>query len=291
MTNPLKAITPKKRQKFVYQVTRTTIQIACFLLAPSLFTEAFGGVKSIFRAISAGQMLEFNSFVRTMVILSCVTILTGRFFCGYMCAFGSLGDWVYALSRKIQKTISRRKTKSVQLPRIPLRWQKRMQWTKYAILAVIVLLCALGVYDSLRGWSPWDVFSMVRARNLKLAGYTTGIILFVLILMGMAWKERFFCQFLCPMGAVFALLPALPWTSLSRNREYCLKGCNLCERNCPAGVFLEADGWRSGECTRCNRCMENCPKNNIHTEIPVWKGSEWWSLILEAALVLGMIFL
>ena len=291
MTNPLKAITSPKRQKYVYQATRTMIQIACFLLAPSLFTEAFGGVKSIFRAISAGQMLEFNSFVRTMVILSCVTILTGRFFCGYMCAFGSLGDWVYALSRKIQKTISRRKTKSVQLPRIPLRWQKRMQWTKYAILAVIVLLCALGVYDSLRGWSPWDVFSMVRARNLKLAGYTTGIILFVLILMGMAWKERFFCQFLCPMGAVFALLPALPWTSLSRNRDYCLKGCNLCKRNCPAGVFLEADGWRSGECIRCNRCVEYCPKQIIRTEVPVWKGSEWWSLIMEAALVMGMILL
>lgn len=79
MINPLKAMTPKKRQKLIYQATRTSIQIACFLLAPSLFTEAFGGVKSIFRSISAGQMLEFNSFVRTLVILCGVTILTGRF--------------------------------------------------------------------------------------------------------------------------------------------------------------------------------------------------------------------
>ena len=236
-------------------------------------------------------MLEFNSFVRTLVILCGVTILTGRFFCGCMCAFGSLGDWVYALSQKIQKTISRRKAKRLQLPKIPLVWQKRLQWVKYGILAAIVLLCALGVYDSLHGWSPWDVFSMVRALNLKLAGYTVGVILLLLILLGMAWKERFFCQFLCPMGAVFALLPALPWTSLSRNREQCLKGCNMCERNCPTGVSLEQDGWRSGECIRCNRCMENCPKQNIHTEVPVWKGSEWWSLILDTALVLGMILL
>ena len=98
-------MTPKKRQRFIYQATRTGIQIICFLLAPSLFTEAFGGVKSIFRSISAGQMLEFNSFIRTLVILCGVTMLTGRFFCGYMCAFGSLGEWVYALSQKIQNGI------------------------------------------------------------------------------------------------------------------------------------------------------------------------------------------
>lgn len=210
MINPLKAMTPKKRQKLIYQATRTSIQIACFLLAPSLFTEAFGGIKSIFRAISAGQVLEFNSFVRTLVILCGVTILIGRFFCGYMCAFGSLGDWVYALSQKIQKGISKQKSKKVQLPKISMEWQKRFQWTKYGILAVIVILCTLGIYDSLHGWSPWDVFSMARALNLKLEGYALGVILLALILFGMAWKERFFCQFLCPMGAVFALLPALP---------------------------------------------------------------------------------
>ena len=290
MTNPLKAMTPKKRQKLVYQSTRTVIQITCFLLAPSLFTEAFGGVKSIFRAISAGQMLEFNSFVRTLVILCGVTILTGRFFCGYMCAFGSLGDWVYALSRKIQKTISRRKSKNVQLPKIPLRWQKRQQWIKYGVLAVIVLLCALGVYDSLRGWSPWDVFSMVRARNLKLAGYTTGIILLVLIVLGMAWKERFFCQFLCPMGAVFALLPQLPFSALQRDEANCIKGCQACKNNCPVDLKLEKDGFRGGECIACEKCAGICPKGNLtrwdrkllkHEAVPV---------ILKAALLLGLGF-
>ena len=33
-----------------------------------------------------------------------------------------------------------------------------------------------------------------------------GIILLILILIGMAFKKRFFCQFLCPMGAVFSIL-------------------------------------------------------------------------------------
>ena len=32
----------------------------------------------------------------------------------------------------------------------------------------------------------------------------------LLIMLGMAWEERFFCKFLCPMGGIFSLLPILP---------------------------------------------------------------------------------
>lgn len=286
-----KNVTPRQRKQRIYQHTRTGIQILAFLLAPSLFSEAFAGIKYIFTSIGSGQVLEFNSFVRTLVILCGTTILTGRFFCGYLCAFGALGDWIYALSQWIQKTMSRKKARTIRLPKITVKWQKRLQWIKYGILAAVVVLCAVGTYGSLRGWSPWDVFSMLRSGRVRLAGYSVGAVLLAVILAGMAWKERFFCQFLCPMGAVFAMLPALPWTSLSRDRVRCLKGCNLCERNCPAGVSLEEDGWRSGECIRCNRCLENCPKKNIGTQVPFWKGSEWWSMLLEAALVLGLILL
>lgn len=286
-----KPMTDRQKRKLMYQGTRTAIQIVFFILAPSLFTEAFGGIKSIFQSFSAGQVLEFNSFVKTLVILCGVTILTGRFFCGYACAFGAVGDWIYALSQYIQKLIGKKRGKKVKLPDLPKEWQRRLQWAKYVILAAIVILCAMGVYTSLRGWSPWDVFSMVRSGNLGHSGYTVGVILLVVIVLGMAWKERFFCQFLCPMGAVFALLPVLPWTKLNRDRENCLKGCSLCERNCPTAVSLEKDGFRDGECIRCNRCTENCPKKNIGTSLLNWKGNEIWSLVLEAALLLGMVLL
>ena len=73
--------------------------------------------------------------------------------------------------------------------------------------------CSLLLCRSLirsRGTSPWDVFSMLHAGNFRLSSYTPGIVLLVLILVGMFFEERFFCRFLCPMGAVFSLLPILP---------------------------------------------------------------------------------
>ena len=77
---------------------------------------------------------------------------------------------------------------------------------KYLLLILIAVLCALGVYGKLTGTSPWDVFSRLTALKLPAAGYGAGIALFVLILIGMAAQPRFFCQFLCPMGAAGAAL-------------------------------------------------------------------------------------
>lgn len=74
---------------------------------------------------------------------------------------------------------------------------------KYVILTIILILCYLGVYSSFKGTSPWDVFSMLRAGNLGLGSYITGAVVLVLIIIGMCVQERFFCRFMCPMGAVF----------------------------------------------------------------------------------------
>ena len=60
---------------------------------------------------------------------------------------------------------------------------------------------------------------MLHAGNFRLSSYIPGIVLLVLILVGMFFEERFFCRFLCPMGAVFSLLPILPFFTLHRKRE------------------------------------------------------------------------
>ncbi len=279
----------KKRQKRIHTWVRAGIQILFFLLAPSLFAEAFNGIKNLFQSIASGGVLEWNAFLRTLVILCAFTVLVGRFFCGYACAFGAVGDWIYALSDLIQRKLSKKRRKNLRLPTIPMKVQKRLQLIKYVVLAIIVILCACGVYGSLTGWSPWDVFSMLRAGNLHLSGYVLGLILLVLIVLGMAWKERFFCQFLCPMGAVFALLPVLPWTSLRRERESCLPRCSACQNQCPTAVNLNPDSPDSGECIRCGKCVGTCPKGNIKTGVPHWKGNEWWSVLVEAVVLLVLV--
>ena len=249
----------RKRRNRRNALLRAGIQLVFFVTMPGAFVAGFNGVKAIFQRIGAGETLQWNSFIAALIGLSVFTVLSGRYFCGYVCAFGSFGDFIYCLSGLIQKKLFRRK-KQYRLPERLSPWLSKV---KYAILAAIVILCALGVYDSLRGWSPWSVFSFFTALRFDISGYWLGLAILILIIAGMAVKERFFCHFLCPLGAVFSLLPVLPFQYLQRKPELCVKGCDACKRQCPVDIKLELDGFKNGECIACEKCSGVCPRENL----------------------------
>ena len=165
---------------------------------------------------------------------------------------------------------------------------EKLSYLKYLVLTVIAVLCFAGVYGKARGTSPWDVFSMLHAGNFHLQGYLPGVILLIFIIVGMCLEERFFCRNLCPMGAVFSLLPVLPFFALHRDRENCIKGCSGCTKKCPSGIGLPEDGSIKveGDCFQCQKCIDTCPKKHIHTGIKGLKGNEFWFTILRAILLL-----
>lgn len=241
------------------RLARALVQLFFFFTMPGAFVAGFSGVKHLFQWIGSGSVLQLDSFVLSLIGLAGFTILFGRYFCGFVCAFGSLGDCVYWLSGLVQKKLFHRK-KQYALPEKALRIGQKI---KYLVLCAIVLLCSFGIYGKLTGWSPWDVFSRLTALKAPGAGNWLGVLLFALILVGMALQRRFFCQFLCPMGAVFALLPVLPFAGLHRNGTNCISGCSACARQCPVGLKLSEDGTRGGECIACEACADTCPRANI----------------------------
>ena len=232
---PLTAAQQRQRDKKRRTWLRTGVQLFFFVSMPGAFVAGFSGVKQIFLHIGAGEVLSVDSFTLSLLGLCGFALLFDRFFCGYACAFGSLGDAVWALSGLIQKKLFHRQ-KQLRLPeRAVLLGQK----VKYLLLA-------------------WLVALYVTRQEKMLTG------LLVLILLGMAVQPRFFCQFLCPMGAVFALLPVLPFARLHRQSDGCIPGCNACKQQCPVCLKLEETSLRSGECIACEACVGTCPKQNIH---------------------------
>lgn len=267
--------------KKIHTWLRVIIQIFYFIFIPSVYNAAFSGVKYLFTQIGAGEQIELTAFVALLIVVCGYTILFGRFFCGFACSFGALGDWIHALYRLVFKKL---KKKPILLSDKAARILDKL---KYVVLILILFMCYKGIYSSFRGSSPWDVFSMMRSLNLRLDGYAVGLIVLIAILAGMCLQERFFCRNLCPMGAVFSLLPVLPFFALHRNRDNCIKGCSACTRKCPSGIELPRDGSPRvvGDCFQCQKCIDICPKKNIHTGIKVLKGNEIWFTIAKAILL------
>ena len=248
----------KKKQRKV-RLIRAAIQLIFFIAAPSFFSTAFAGIKSIFLAIGGQQSVTWNSFLNITALLLIITILFGRHFCGYACAFGSLGDALYELTAFIRAKCFGKKKKHGY----PEEWVHRLQKVKYVILAFLLLSCITGFYSKLQGMSPWDVFSMLTTGRLPKSTYIVGTVLLILIMAGMCTQERFFCQFLCPMGAVFALMPILPSALFKRERSKCPAKCGLCKKRCPAHLDIDGDTPLSGECICCHACEATCPRKNI----------------------------
>lgn len=273
-----------KERKKIHIWIRALIQLAFFLFFPSAFTAAFAGVKYIFTQIGAGDAIVLTSFMAVLIVLCLYTILFGRFFCGFACAFGSLGDAVRALYLFVCKKL---KKKPVKLPQDRIKW---MLLLKYIVLAVILFLCFLGVCGKTQGTSPWEVFSMLHAGNFRLGSHVIGIIILLVLLVAMCIQERFFCRFLCPMGAVFSLLPVLPFVTLCRDREACIPGCSACSRQCPAAIELPEAGHAevAPDCFQCQKCIDTCPKGNIHCALSKIKGNEIIFTLLKTGILIGL---
>lgn len=240
---------------------RNAVQLVFILAMPALFSQAFGGAKEIMGELGNGSVLSWSAFTVRLAILCLLTIVAGRVFCGWGCAFGAVGDWIYQLSSFLQKKTGK------SMPQIPEKRLHILQKLKYIVLVTVLLLCFFNRTDIVTKYSPWTVFSLITAGNFQLASYGIAIVLLLLILLGMVLQERFFCQCLCPMGAIFSLLPELPLTSWKRNRNNCMGGCQACKKNCPVKIKLHENPFWEGECIRCGRCRVICPKKNIRLGI------------------------
>ena len=278
---PAKKKLTKKQNNQSHAWVRVFVQLMFFIFLPSAYSSAFAGIKYMFTKLGAGEVIEVTAFVKVLLLLLIYTVVFGRFFCGFACAFGSLGDWVYTFAHWAAK---KRKKK---MPALPEKLRDALPSLKYAVLAAILIMCFMGVYGNLSGTSPWDVFSMLHAFNFRFGKYAVGIVLLVLIVVGMAFEERFFCKFFCPMGAVFSLMPVLTPFSLRRNRSACLKKCSACSKVCPSKIGLPNDGELAveGDCFMCGKCAGVCPKTNIHCGAGRIQGDAYWFTAVRAVLL------
>lgn len=179
-------------------------------------------------------------------LLWCYVLLTlvlwGRgYFCGWLCPFGVLQELSAELARLLK----------IRQRRIPFRLHRRLQGLKYLILAGLVAT------------SFWSISGAERAAEVEpfKTAITLGFVRdwpFVLyasaLLLAGLFVHKFFCRYLCPLGACFAVLGHFHLLRWLPRRAECGSPCQLCTRRCGIGA-IEPDGRINyRECIQCYEC-------------------------------------
>lgn len=242
------------------QLLRHAVQLLSFLLFPGLFLTVFNALRDVVVALFTGTfaLTTLSGSLVTLTVVLGVTVLWGRFFCGYLCSFGALQELLAFAGKKLQ--LGRGK--------MPEKADKVLKYVKYGVLLGIILLLWALQLPADSTLSPWGVFGALLSGNLTVMGEaipTVGFGLLVAILIVSLFVERAFCRYLCPLGALFTPLSAGRLFRIRRLESACT-GCQNCTRDCAMGVTVHENVFvRSGECIDCMRCLATCHPQALKT--------------------------
>lgn len=148
-----------------------------------------------------------------------------------------------------------------------------MKYIKYGVLAVLVAVVWSFDVTLFHTASPWDVFGMIATIgkmpdfSYVVSNLTAGLVIFLAVTLASAMIERFFCRYLCPLGAVFALSSKLRIGKIKKPSAQC-GNCRICTNHCAMGIPLyQMDSVNSGECINCMKCVTACPRGNTDFSI------------------------
>lgn len=168
-----------------------------------------------------------------------LVIVAGMFFCGWVCPFGTVQEWLRVAGKRFTG--------------VTLRIPERVD--RYLLLARYVLLVLGGVLalSALNARHTFVAVATGTAAEAAAYAILAGILALSLFV------DRPFCKYLCGFGAVSGLTSVFRVFTVKRDGDRCV-GCRQCDRSCMMGVEVsKAHNVRDPHCINCGKCAARCP--------------------------------
>jgi len=194
-----------------------------------------------------------------------LTIVFGRFFCSWVCPFGALHQFVGYIGNRKKTTAQK----------IQLNKYRKAQCIKYFILIFFLFMAAFpslavtlqtGLLDPIplvtRSFNLLLLPIIDRAANFVsvTARFYEGawliLVIFLAAILLNLVVPRFYCRFICPLGALFAIISRFAIWRIGKKQTEC-SNCLLCDKACE-GACEPSGSIRISECVLCFNCRDDC---------------------------------
>lgn len=165
-------------------------------------------------------------------------------FCGWLCPFGAFQE----LLNRIAKVL---KIKQIE---VPFKLHERLWAIKYVVfLAILALSLSPGGYIV----QALEVEPFKTAIALKFNRAWPFVLFAVGVLMASLFIQRFFCRYICPLGAALAIPARNRMFDWFQRRHQCGRECNICAVKCPVQAIHKNGQINVHECIYCLDCQSH----------------------------------
>ena len=242
-------------QEFLVRNPKVWLAVRLGFLSVTLVWLGWGinGQLSVVQVVAFIQSLLTGFHWETFLIEPVIFILWGGValgllflgrgvYCGWLCPFGALQELTNFVARRF----------NVPQIAVPHALHERLWVIKYTLFVVILGLSFYSMKDAL---ILAEVEPFKTAISMRMMRSWPFVAFVLALLVAGLFIERFYCRYLCPLGAALAIPAKLKVFDWLRRRPQCGRECRLCEQKCTVGAIDTLGRINPNECVLCLRCQ------------------------------------
>jgi NosR/NirI family nitrite reductase transcriptional regulator len=232
----------------LYQVIRNGYLLATLVVLGLLI----GAQLSVVHVLTFIQALRgqfsWETFLLDPVIfiiwgwVAVALLFWGRVYCGWLCPFGALQELINKLAQRL----------GVRQISVPFLLHERLWPIKYILFLGLFAASLSSMTLAFRGAEVEPFKTVVTLRFMREWPF----VLYAVGLLGTGlFVERFFCRYLCPLGAALAIPARLRMFEWLKRRPQCGRECRICATKCPVQAIHPEGHINPNECIYCLNCQ------------------------------------
>jgi len=206
-------------------------------------------VLTFIHALLSGFRWELFLLDPVVFILWCFVAVSILFwgrgvFCGWLCPFGALQELLNEVAQRI----------GIKQIAVPFGLHERLWMIKYVIFLGILGVSLASIMAAF-GFAEVEPFKT--AITMKFMRDWPFVLYACALLLAGLFIERFYCRYLCPLGAALAIPARMRMFDWLRRYRECGAECQVCARRCTVQAIHPLGQINPNECVSCLKCQAN----------------------------------